>query len=691
VFEFGRFRVDAAQRVLLADGERVPLNSRGFDLLLHFVRHPGELLDKDRLMKAVWPNTVVEENNLNQSIGAIRKALGESPGEHRFIVTEPGRGYRFVAPVTRAPMETGTQAPPAEAPPGPGHGRWVLIGIVVLAIVGGIVLTMRDRAPPVTDRSIAVLPFENRSEARENAYLALGIQDEILTLLTRVDALRVVPRASTARYADGGAAAPDVGRELGVAYLLSGSVQREGDRVRVHVALVDASRDRQVWASSYERLAREVFAIESEVARDVAASLQARLTAGELTAISTPPTPVPAAYDAYLRAKSFAERVTRTEAEIHGAIDAYEEAVRLDPDFAAAWAQLSRRNANLFSLSYDRSAGRRDAALRALERAEAIAPDRPDVLAARAYFLLVVEGDLDGAERDSLELERRSPTNPDGPAALGQIMRQRGDQARSDAYSKRVLELDPRNPYRQAIICQGFLIARRFDDADRTCARALELLPGDTGILAIRATIYQVQGRLDQSRALLRGLVPAPGDWRSLRAMSQQGLLDRQPESAVALLSSFLANPDELGSRVGVVRRWLADAQRLAGNSDVAKSTYIRALTEVEQELARQPANPLLVAELAILRARLGSLEAGVRLEPRCLELASHPRVDQLLAECKLARVQVELAAGDPARAVAGLKELLTLNATPPVTPEWLKLDPEYDALRSRKDFQSLL
>jgi TolB-like protein/DNA-binding winged helix-turn-helix (wHTH) protein len=676
---------------LLADGQRVALNSRAFDLLLHFVRHPGELLDKDRLMKAVWPNTVVEENNLNQSIGAIRKALGESPGEHRFIVTEPGRGYRFVAPVTRPAAETPVQPPPPEAPPAPGRGRWLLIGIVVLAIAVGVALGTRERATPVTDRSIAVLPFENRSEARENAYLALGIQDEILTLLTRVDALRVVPRSSTARYADGSAAAPEVGRELGVAYLLSGSVQREGDRVRVHVALVDASRDRQLWASSYERLAREVFAIESEVARDVAASLQARLTAGELTAISTPPTPVPAAYDAYLRAKSFAERVTRTEAEIHGAIGAYEQAVRLDPDFAAAWAQLSRRHANLFSLSYDRSANRRDAALRALERAEAIAPGRTDVLAARAYYLIVVQGDPDGAERASLELERRSPTNPDGPAALAQIMRQRGDQPRSDAYAKRVLELDPRNPYRHAIICQDFLTARQFEAAEQTCARALELLPGDTGILAIRATIYQVQGRLDESRALLRGLSPAPGDWRSLRAMSRQGLLDREPAAVAKLLSSYLADPDSLGSRLGVVRRWLADAQRLAGDPGAAKSTYTLALAEVERELARQPANPLLVAELAILRARSGSLETGVQVASRCLELADHPRVDQLVAECKLARVQVELAAGDPARAVEGLKELLTVNATPPVTPGLLRLDPDYDALRSRKDFQSLL
>jgi len=184
---FGEFRVDAQQRVLLAaDGTRVPLSSRAFELLLFFARHPGELLDKDRLMKAVWPNTVVEENNLNQNIGAIRKALGETPGQPRFLVNEPGRGYRFVAAVTVA----------GAAPPAAPRRRWPLAAMMAgaLVLVAVAVWMSRQRAAPITDRSIAVLPFENRSAARENGYLALGIQDEILTLLTRIGSLRVVPR-----------------------------------------------------------------------------------------------------------------------------------------------------------------------------------------------------------------------------------------------------------------------------------------------------------------------------------------------------------------------------------------------------------------------------------------------------------------------------------------------------------------
>jgi TolB-like protein/DNA-binding winged helix-turn-helix (wHTH) protein len=693
IFEFGEFRVDAAQRALLAaDGVRIALTSRAFELLLYFVRHPGELLDKERLMKAVWPETVVEENNLNQSIGAIRKALGERQNDRRFVVTDPGRGYRFVAPV-RVVERTTNAAPPSVEIAEQARRRWPLASLIAagLLIVVAIAWFARQRAPAIVDRSIAVLPFENRSEARENGYLALGIQDEVLTLLTRIGDLRVIPRGSTAKFAATKRAAPDIGSELGVSYLLEGSVQRSGERIRVNVALIDAAADRQLWASSYERSAREVFAVESEVARDVATVLQAKLTAQERASLVRPPTRIPAAYDAYLRAKAFAERTTRTEAEIHGAIEAYEAAVRLDADFTTAWAQLSRRHANLYSLGYDRSVDRRDAALRALEHAVALDPDLFDVQAARGYFLFVVEGKLEEAGRLYRNLAARSPASPDPSAGLAQIERALGNQSLSNEYAQRVLALDPRNPYRHAIICHDFLTARELDLASATCARALELLPGDTGILTIQATIHQARGELDRARALLHGLTPAPGDWRTLRAMSRQMELDRDPAAAVRILASSLENADALATRRGIVRRWLADAQRLAGQTAAAKSTYAQALAEIEAELALQPANPTFLAELATVRARLGSLEGGSRLEPRCLELAESSGRDAFVADCRLARIQVELAAGDPARAVILLKDELTARgAMPPLTSALLNGDPEYDALRSRKDFREL-
>jgi TolB-like protein/thioredoxin-like negative regulator of GroEL len=686
-YETGGFRIDVTQRALLAaDGRRVALPSRAFELLLFFVRHPGELLDKDRLMAAAWPDTVVEENNLNQCIGALRKALGEAPGERRFLVTEPGRGYRFVAVVRQA----GT--PAAARPPTPRTRKAALLTLAVIALAAATLAWRLLRPAPVTDRSIAVLPFENRSSARENAYLALGIQDEILTLLTRVGDLRVVARNSTLRYAGTSAGAGQIGRELGVAYLLTGSVQRAGDMVRVNVALVDAAGDRHLWAQSYERSAADVFAVESEVAQSVAGALQARLTADERTRITRPPSSNPAAYDAYLRARAAAERTTRTEAEIHAAIDAYQDAVRLDPEFAIAWAQLSRRHANLFSLAYDRSDARRDAARRALDEASRLGPELVETAAARGYYLFVVDGDLAGAERVFRELEVRAPQSADASAGLAQATRELGQMERSADYARRTLALDAMNPYRHSIVCQDYATARELDLALQTCERGLALLPGDVGIRALLATIHQARGELDQSRELLRDLTPAPGDWRSLRALSRQLLLERKPADAAALLGRHLEQPASLGSRRGIVRRWLADAQRLGGDTDEARASYGQALLEIEDELERQPANPALMAEHAILRGRQGLYEAGLRLVPRCLDLAQQPRRDAFIADCELARIQIELAANDLARAVASLKEALTLRgALPPVTKPLLRLDPEYDPLRARQDFQALL
>lgn len=685
-YETGGFRVDATQRLLLAaDGTRIALSSRAFDLLLQFLRHPGELLSKDQLMAAVWPNTVVEENNLNQCIGALRKALGESAGEHRFLVNEPGRGYRFVAPV-RVP---GHQTLPASRRE--SRRRWpVAAGLALLVVAAALALWSRAPAP-ITDRSIAVLPFENRSAESENEYLALGIQDEILTLLTRVGDLRVISRNSTQRYAGTVATAREIGRELGVAYLLAGSVQRSGDRVRVNVTLLDAAGDRHLWASTYERGASEVFAVESEVALAVAQALQARLTDEEHRVITRPPSANPAAYDAYLRARAFAERTTRTESEIRAAIAAFEEAVQLDPGFAIAWAQLSRRHANFYSLGYDRSAGRRDAAKDALANATRLRPDLIETQVARGYFLYVVEGDLESAESAFRELESRNAASPDVAGGLAQIARELGQMDRSNDYARRILALDPLNPYRHSVVCQDYAMARELDLAVQTCNRALALLPGDLGLLAIQANIQQARGMLDQSHGLLRSLAPAAGDWRTLRVMSRQFLLDRQPRSAVALLEKYLGNADALGTRRGMVRRWLGDALRLAGDAAAARATYATAGLELERELTRQPENSLLLAELAIVQARLGRQDAAEKLADSCTALAERARREAFVAACVLAKIQVALARQASTEVSVLLKEAITLRGEfPPLTPALVRLDPEFDDQRERVDFRSL-
>jgi TolB-like protein len=538
---------------------------------------------------------------------------------------------------------------------------------------------------PAEDPAVAVLPFENLSPAPADAYLAPGIQDELTSLIGRVGAMRVTSRNSTERYAGATTPAPQIGRELGVGYLLEGRVRRAGETLHVDVTLLDAAGGEHLWESRFERRAADVFAVESEVAQAVAEALHGRrLTAAERSAVHDPPTANPAAYDAYLHARAFSERTTRNEADIRAMIAAYETAVRLDPAFESAWAQLSRRQSSFFSLGFDRSDARHDAARRALETAERLAPDAVDAQAARAYYLFVVEEDLEGAERAVRELEKRYPSSPDIATGLAQITRELGQLDRSADYARRAILLDPLNPYRQFQLCQDYLTSREIVLAVQTCDGARELLPGDVSIRVPKATIHHARGELAPARELLRGLTPEPGDWRALRVMSRQSILERDPGAAVTLLAKHLETPDALGTRRGVVRRWLADAQRLAGDPGAARASYATAGTEIEAELARQPANPLFVGELAIVLARLGDAAAANGLAQRCVQLALASRRTAYVGDCGLARVQVALAANAAGELPKLLGEALQQRgALPPLTVSLIRLDPEFDAQRA--------
>jgi TolB-like protein len=566
------------------------------------------------------------------------------------------------------------------------RGRALVVLGVALAVATAAGLAWWARAPrPATEPTIAVLPLENRSAVPADAHLSAGIQDELISLLSRVGAMRVTSRNATQRFAGSATPPPRIGRALGVSYLLEGSVQRAGGALRIEVKLLDTTAGRPVWESRFERRATEVFVIESEVAQAVAEALQGRrLTPAERTAITRPPTRDPAAYDAYLRARSFPESTARDEAAIRDVIAAYVEAVRIDPQFAAAWSQLSRRQSSYYSLGYERTEARRDAALHALQSAEGLAPDAVDTQAARAYYLFVVKEDLEAAERAVRELETRFPSSPDIATGLAQITREQGRLDRSAEYSRRAVRLDPLNPYRRAQLCQDYVTSRELVLAMQTCDGARELLPDDAGILALKATIHQARGELVPARNLLRGLEPRPDDWRTLRVMSRQFVLEREPGGAVTLLARYLEAPDALGTRRGVVRRWLADAQRLAGDADAARASYQAARAELDEELARQPANPLFFGELAIARARLGEREAARAAAERCMQLALASRRTGHIGDCGLARVQVALATQATGDLPRLLEEALRQRGSlPPLTMALLRLDPDLDDQRA--------
>ena len=392
VYEFGDFHLDATQRLLLsrADGRAVAPDLKAFETLLYLVEHSGELLDKATLMKAIWPNTVVEENNLNQNITVLRRVLGESPDEHRFIVTVPGRGFRFVAGVktltaasVQATEANATASPAPSSPPATvdtpletrsarSRARIALWGLAgtALALIAGSFLWFFARptedstpssaaqtpvtsiviSPAVAKPRLAILPFENLSPDPANAFFADGLHEEILsTIAQRVLGLEVISRTTMMSYRrDPPTPLAEVARELGASHLIEGSVRREANKVRLTLQLIDARTDVHLWSQNYDRTLTDALTLQSDVASEVASQLSLQLVGGPQSAL--PLTRSPEAYDLYLKARlagAFLNPFAPVE-RYRDVENLLNRAIALDPSFALAYAQRSTFSGVMF-------------------------------------------------------------------------------------------------------------------------------------------------------------------------------------------------------------------------------------------------------------------------------------------------------------------------------------------------------
>jgi TolB-like protein/DNA-binding winged helix-turn-helix (wHTH) protein/Tfp pilus assembly protein PilF len=352
-YVFEGFRLDVQRRTLAApDGRPVPLAPKTLDTLCHLVARAGHVVGKRELLEAIWPHVVVEENNLNQAISQLRRALGERPDEHRFIVTEPGRGYRFVARVETDAAVLGPQraaGPEADEPtPAPTVARpsptrsWLgaaALGISAAIAVAGLAWYFAGRDAPLRN-SVAVLPFENLSPDPDNAFFAAGLHAEILSQLSKISALNVIGQTSMLGFAESARTPREISAELDVETVLHATVEYANGRVRIRPQLIAGDTGRTLWAESYDRGFEDIFAIQSEIAAEVANALRAEFSVAEQNAIDTPPTKSPAAYTAYLRARNVGNPADDL------ALEYLDEATRLDPDFALAHAATAQGLAN---------------------------------------------------------------------------------------------------------------------------------------------------------------------------------------------------------------------------------------------------------------------------------------------------------------------------------------------------------
>ena len=551
----------------------------------------------------------------------------------------------------------------------------------------------------IPEKSIAVLPFENLSSEKENAYFADGIQDEILTRLSKIADLKVISRTSTQHYKSAPENLPEIARQLGVAHVLEGSVQKSGDAVRVNVQLIKAADDSHLWADIYDRKLTDIFAVESDVAKAIAEQLRAKLTGQEEQVLANRPTENPEAHDAYLRGLVYALKSGNTPANTIGAQKHLKEAVRLDPKFALSWALLSYIDARGYlTQNLQPTVALREEAHQAAETALTLQPNLGEAVLAKGYYHYACLKDYDIAVRYFERASQFLPNSSRISELLAYVTRRQGRWDESESHFNEAERLDPRNInliYQHSI---SYIILRRFPQAVKKLDQVLNISPDDMDTLVQKATVAQAVGDLPGAAAILASLRPAADKTTALETQVYQAILERQSAKSIPRLNEILAKPDPgLGYLNGELRFWLGWAQDLAGDHATAHETWQQARTELETFLQDQPENYSLMADLALTCISLGDKAAAVVLAERAMAAISVGKdaVDGPRVVEALARVAAQAHESD--RAIGTLEKLLSvpyqglMAGRAPLTPMFLRLDPMFDLLRNDPRFQALI
>jgi serine/threonine protein kinase/Tfp pilus assembly protein PilF len=551
----------------------------------------------------------------------------------------------------------------------------------------------------VPNKSIAVLPFENRSEEKANAYFAEGIQDEILTRLSKIADLKVISRTSTQHYESAPRNLREIAKQLGVANILEGSVQKIGDAVRVNVQLIKAADDSHLWADTFDRKLTDIFSVETDIARAVADQLRAQLTGQEKQVIAARPTDNIDAYDAYLRGLAYNLRTQTTPANSLAAQRYLKEAVRLDPKFALAWALLSIVDAgNYISQNLQPTLALREETRQAAETALTLQPNLAEAMLAKGSYYYACLNDYDAAVRYFEQARQFLPNSSRIPEWLAYVARRQGQWDRSEDYFKEAERLDPSNVYLLTEHAFSYIALRRFPEALRKLDQILHITPDDVDTLALKASIAQAEGDLPRAARLLAPLHPTADDYPVTEAQVYQAILERRPAEIIPRLKEILAKPDlTLGFYNGEMRFWLGWAEEVAGDHAAAQDTWQQARSELESFLKDQPQNYVLIGDLALTMMGLGDKASALALSERAI--AANPiETDAMRGPVAieiLARVAAR--AGESDRAIAALQKLLSIPyAGPrpdnvPLTPALLRLDPMFDPLRNDPRFQKLV
>jgi TolB-like protein len=580
----------------------------------------------------------------------------------------------------------------------------VAIGAAAL-FVGGRFNLFHSKPSPTrggaSDKSIAVLPFENLSEEKANAYFADGIQDEILTKLAGIGDLKVISRKSTAKYKSTPEDLKTVARELGVASVLEGSVQKAGDKVRVNVQLLDARIDTHLWAKSYDRDLKDVFTVESEVAQEIADTLRAKLSPSQSDALATAPTRDTEAYDLFLKGE-YEERQAEsgTGPELLDRAETfYRQALTRDPNFALAYARLAYSRLYRHWFISPLTSAELAEVKSNIDRALAIAPESPDAHLALALFYYLGHRDYDSALRELDRVTELQPNSAVARASHAYIYRRRGEWEQSLVAAKRAAELDPRDASIPRDIGVTYLTLRRWTDAEHELTHALALDPHYALAAGNLATTYiNSTGDIRRARRAFEG-VPAEsglggagatlGTIRTMIGMRAYfDVFEKHFTDALKAWDTVPTNtPEErlrqLEARVGI--------QVLAGQGAVAKSECEQTRALLEARLAERPEDRVSLEALAWVYVCLGRNGDALRVARQAADSLPIEK-DALIGPSFLAGLaEIEARTGRAEDAVKIIRQLITAPAGGVVSVARLKIDPVWDPIRNDPDFQKLI
>jgi TolB-like protein/class 3 adenylate cyclase/Flp pilus assembly protein TadD len=579
--------------------------------------------------------------------------------------------------------------------------RWaeVAIGLVILGAIfwAGAFFLRRpgQSAPPVVEKSIAVLPFENLSDDKQNAYFADGVEDEIRTNLAKVADLKVISRTSVMKYKNSFQHnLPEIAKALGVAHVLEGTIQRAGDRIRVSAQLIDARTDTHLWAERYDRNLADVFGIENELAEQIVSQLKSKLSAKEKAAIEEQPTSDLAAYDLYLRAKVLIEKAVFNEPRdsmLLEAIRLLEQAVARDPSFVLAYYQLAHAHDQMYLLEFDHTKDRLDLANAAIQSVERLRPDSGEAHLALAKHLYWGYRDYDRARQELAAAKRALPNDPLPFLLAGYIDRRQGRWDKATHNMERAVELDPQNSFTLQQIALTYTVLRRYADVAAILDRAVALAPKDVSVRMQRAGVdldwradtkplhSTIQAIIANESAAIKHVVD---QWLILSLWERDSTA---AERALSLLDAHGCHGD-----IPFPRAWCEGrVALLRGELASARDAFTRARKEIEGLVNQQPDYAQALCALGMIDAVLGNKEDAIREGRRAVELL--PVTIDSIDGARLVEYLAVIYAWVGQRDLAFEQLRIACSIPGYLSYGSLKLDPLWDPLRGDPRFEKIV